>query len=160
MGKKADQELMLEDIEQWLAGVRPTEEVLAEFEKTKIDWDSDPEFVAGSLKALFVEDIYQAMASEGINRNELAQRLGKSRQYVSRILNESDNFTIDTLAKISCALNRNIALRLFNRSERLEIAPKSRQPVKTLSVSPRKTKVEKKAVSKRAAVRGRKEKRG
>ena len=35
---------------------------------------------------------------------------------------------------------------------RLEIAPKSRKPVKTLTVSPRKAKVEKKAVSKRAAV--------
>jgi transcriptional regulator with XRE-family HTH domain len=150
---KNKKDMTPEEIEQWLAGYPPAEESLAELKRMKLNLDQDPEFVAGFLKAMFVEDILRAMEAEGINRNELARRLGKSRQYVSRILNETDNFTIKTLAAIACALRRDIALRLLNPDERFEIVPRNRKPAAVLSASSRKRKTARAAsIGKKAAL--------
>ena len=69
-----------------------------------LDWDRDPVLVSESIRADFVEDILEEMERQGINRTELAKRMGKSRQYVSRVLNEDVNFTTDTLALFACAV--------------------------------------------------------
>jgi len=83
--------------------------------------DSDPEFVAEFMKMQFVEDIFRAMHEQGINRNQLATKLGKSRQYVGRILNENANFTLETLAEIACALDMHVAARLYFKDEYMVI---------------------------------------
>jgi transcriptional regulator with XRE-family HTH domain len=112
------------DVDELLKRTRPTEEVLRELEKEKVDFDKDPEFVADFLKAQFVDDIYRAMEEKGINKNQLAEILGKSRQYVGKILNETANFTIDTMAEISCALGRNLDIRMLaDVQEAMEIEP-------------------------------------
>lgn len=79
--------------------------------KTEV-YDEDPEFVAGCLKAQLVEEILCAMDEQGVSKSQLAQRLGKSRQYVGRILNETANFTIDSIAQLLCALNCDIKLTI------------------------------------------------
>jgi transcriptional regulator with XRE-family HTH domain len=50
------------------------------------------------------EQIHQAMQSEGVKPSELARRLGKSRAYVTKILQGNANFTIDSLVQIARAL--------------------------------------------------------
>lgn len=112
------------EIQEMLKGVPPTEEVLSRLEKQKVDFDKDPEFVADLLKAEFVEEIYVAMEEMGINKNQLAEILGKSRQYVGRVLNETANFTIETMAEISCALGKNLEIRVINKQQRIEIKPR------------------------------------
>ncbi|MFW6302994.1 MAG: helix-turn-helix transcriptional regulator [Candidatus Sumerlaeota bacterium] len=104
------------------------DEVLAEFgEDEDTDLFFDPEIVVGVTKAMIVEDILVAMEEDGVTRSELAERMGKSRQYVSRILNETANFTLETLARISCALERDLFVRLAPRGTtlRFEKNPKS-----------------------------------
>ncbi len=83
------------------------------------DFDKDPEFVFDCLKGFFVADIYFAMNKQGINKKELAEKLGKSKQYVGRVLNENANFTLKSLAEIACALDMNVEARLYPRDEHI-----------------------------------------
>lgn len=82
--------------------------------------ESDPGFIAEYLKAQFVEDVLKAMDEQGLNRNQLANRLGKSRQYVGRVLNETSNFTLDTLAEFACVLGMHVTVRLHSGKERAD----------------------------------------
>lgn len=51
------------------------------------------------------EQMSALMENEGITKAELAQRLGKTRPYVSKLLYGRTNFTLETLDKIAEALN-------------------------------------------------------
>lgn len=70
------------------------------------------DFLGDYMKACFVEDVLMAIEEEGLNKLGLARRLGKSRQYVGRILKERANLTIHSVAKLAAALNRDVVLRL------------------------------------------------
>ena len=111
------------DILEMFEGVPETAEIVARMKANEVDLDADPEFVAGYLKAQFVEDIYKAMEKQNLNRNQLAKKLGKSRQYVGKILNEKANFTLETLAEIACALDMRVTARMFSSEERMAILP-------------------------------------
>jgi len=54
------------------------------------------------------EEISLKMEELGINRTELATRLGKSKPYVSQLLNGSRNMTLRSLADIGVALQLDI----------------------------------------------------
>ncbi len=108
--------------------VPETEEIIARMKSNALDLDADPEFVAGYLKAQFVEDIYKVMESQGLNRSQLAKKLGKTRQYVGRVLNEKANFTLETLAEIACALGMQVSARMYSRDEQMAILPTVRKP--------------------------------
>lgn len=95
--------------------MRTANEIQSEMAKVHLDLDNDPVFVADYLKGVLVEDILKQMEEAGVSRNELAQRLGKSRQYVSRILNEKANFTIETMAQITCSLNCNLSIKITKK---------------------------------------------
>lgn len=98
-----------------------TDADLAQLEKAAKALHSDPAFIAEHAKGLVVEDILRVMEKTGISANALAGKLGKSRQYVSKILSEHRraNFTIESLAEFSAALDLQLCLRLLPASERL-----------------------------------------
>ncbi|MCX7044299.1 MAG: helix-turn-helix transcriptional regulator [Candidatus Sumerlaeota bacterium] len=121
-------------ISERLAKIRPADEILAKWEQEeKINWDLDPEFAADFPKSLFVEYIYEAMEDTGITKSELARRLGKSRQYVNKILREDKtvNFTVETMAAICCALGRKLDVQMMRLDERIMIMPLNRAPART-----------------------------
>ena len=60
------------------------------------------------------------MDEKGITKTELSNRIGKSRQYVSRVLNEKVNFTIDTLSLFSCALDCFLSVKISDRGKNTE----------------------------------------
>lgn len=93
-----------DELRDLLDGTEPVDEVKKELRREPLDLDSDPEFVAERLKADVVEAILRAMKRKGVNKNQLAERVGKSRQWVSRVLNETNNFTVGTIAQLACAL--------------------------------------------------------
>ena len=68
--------------------------------------DSDPQYIADEVKEHFLNTIQAEMRAQGMNRNQLAEKWGKKRQYVSNILNPEKlkNFTIDTIVGLSMAL--------------------------------------------------------
>jgi len=50
------------------------------------------------------EQIYLAMEQQGVSKAELARRLGKSRAYITKVLQGSTNFTLESLIRIARAL--------------------------------------------------------
>lgn len=85
--------------------------------------ESDPLFLVEYMKATITSDILSVMERESITVSELAGRLGKSRQYVSRVLNETANFTLDSVARIAAALEKDVVLRLFDYEDEVVIRP-------------------------------------
>jgi len=83
------------------------------------DLDKDEVFVKNSLKARIVEDILLAMKEDGLTQATLAKRLNKSRQYISKILNETANFTLDTIVEIALALDRTISIRIIKQGNNI-----------------------------------------
>jgi ribosome-binding protein aMBF1 (putative translation factor) len=98
-----------------------TPKELAALEKAAHALRTDPAFLADYSKGLVVEDILRAMEEAGLNRNTLATKLGKTRQYVGKILDEGRraNFTIDTLAELSAALGVKLHVRMLPESEHM-----------------------------------------
>lgn len=85
--------------------------------------ESDPLFLVEYMKATITSDILSVMEKESITVLELAHRLGKSRQYVSRVLNETANFTLDSIARIAVALKKDVVLRLVDYEDEVVIRP-------------------------------------
>ena len=96
-----------------------TQDDLARLEAAAKALDDDPAFQADSLKSLFVENLLAAMEELHENQNQLAQRWGKSRQYVSKLFNEDKrvNFTIETMAELAHLLGRRLVLQVLSPGE-------------------------------------------
>ena len=71
-------------------------------------WDRDPEFVFEGVLLEVNERICEIMQQKQISRADLARRLGKSRAYVTRLLNGLPNLTLKTLTQIAIALGEGI----------------------------------------------------
>ncbi|OGV70299.1 MAG: hypothetical protein A2269_07155 [Lentisphaerae bacterium RIFOXYA12_FULL_60_10] len=121
------------DMDALLAATPLTADSQAALTAATPDFDKDPEFVAGHLRAQLVEDVYRAMAETGLNKNTLAYKLHKTRQYVGRILNESANFTFRTVAELACALGWQVNVRLFAPDERLSVIKTVTRTMKALN---------------------------
>jgi len=98
--------------------------------KERLDeYRDDPEFVLESLILDINEQICAAMDRQGVNRRELAQRVGVSRQHITKLLNGSVNVTLRTLVKIACALESRPSFTLAPRKEAQRRSPTvSRKP--------------------------------
>lgn len=81
----------------------------------KLDLENDSEFIADGLKAQLIEDTLLAMKEDGVTQQMLADRIGVKRQYISRILNETANFTLETIAALAVALNRIPTVKLAHK---------------------------------------------
>lgn len=111
---------MSKELTEWLDSTPSHNKVLKDIENLgPLDLENDPEFVADYMKGQITEDILLAMEEKGINKSQLAERMGKSRQYIGRILNETANFTFETIAKIACALDRKIEARIIDKKKYL-----------------------------------------
>lgn len=95
----------------------------------------DPAHIADYFKGLFVEDVRRVLEEEGISQNSLAERIGKSRQYLSKILNQDQrvNFTIETMVLISAALGRAMTIRLAPPAERQIVYKDSPQRLRAVA---------------------------
>ena len=70
---------------------------------------SDAEYQAAELELAVVAAIREDMATKGITQAQLANKLGVTRAYVSRLLNEDGcNLTLRTLAKLAAALGAKV----------------------------------------------------
>lgn len=61
------------------------------------------------------EKITEIMGREGINRTELAARLGVSKAFITKLLNGNPNLTLRTLVSISTALKYDVKINLLKR---------------------------------------------
>ena len=122
MNKKTKVDL---EIEELLKNTWTTEEILASLKELEpLNLDKDPEYVADFMKGMLIEDILKVMEENNISKVKLADKLGKSRQYVTRILNETANFTLKSIAEIACALEMQVQARIYAQDEILNISKK------------------------------------
>jgi transcriptional regulator with XRE-family HTH domain len=63
------------------------------------------------------EEIWAAMDELQVSKAQLASSLGKSKAYVSQILNGSRNMTLRTLADIASSLGKKVSVRLLDAHE-------------------------------------------
>ncbi len=93
--------------------------------------ENDPAFQADFIKALFVEKMYAALDERNETKSTLADRLGKSRQYIQKLFNEDNcvNFTIETLCTVAHALGRRIHMHVYRENEQPVIVSRPRTPI-------------------------------
>ena len=68
-------------------------------------------------------DVQRLMEDAAINQAELADRLGSSEAYVSKILNANTNFTLQTLIKLARALESVLHVRIARPDEVVRVSP-------------------------------------
>ena len=95
-------------------------------EKTLMDkYLEDPEFAKlmaqGDLIMEVTETICELLEKEKVSRKELADRLGKSKGFVSQLLNGGRNLTLRTVADILHVLGYKVGLKPYKeKRERQE----------------------------------------
>lgn len=104
-------------------GKKTGEKAASELAEAISGLDRDPEFLASYWKSKFVEHVLEAMAEQKCSRKQLAKRLATSPQYVGRILNESANFTIETMVRLAVALGRQPYFGMHRQDQRIETVP-------------------------------------
>ena len=91
-------------------------------EKTLLEkYVEDPEFAKliaqGELIMEVTETLCELLEKEKISRKELAERLGKSKGFVSQLLNGGRNLTLRTVADILHVLGYKVALTPYKEGE-------------------------------------------
>lgn len=83
----------------------------------------DADFMADLLKGYFVERVLEGLCDTNLNKSQLGKKIGKSRQYVNKILDEDKrvNFTIDTMAKIAHAIDCRLDIHVLKKNEEAQI---------------------------------------
>ena len=71
-----------------------------------------PEFRIERLKFEIAEDMCRYMDSNEVSRTELAERLGTSRAYITKMLRGNCNFTLESMDRIAAALDCELSVRL------------------------------------------------
>lgn len=54
--------------------------------------------------------ISEAMEAQGVNRSELARRVGKEKSYITRLLNGPKNVTLKSIVQLAHALGRDLSI--------------------------------------------------
>lgn len=80
----------------------------------------DAEFYAEELILDLTEQIVAAMKELGVNRTELAARMGVSKAFVTKLLRGNTNVTLKTMASLARSLGCNI---------NIEVCPKKNQQI-------------------------------
>jgi len=69
---------------------------------------NNPEFITSGIVIEVLDNLYKRMEEKGINKAELAKCLGKSKAYVTKLLQgDYNNLTIKTLVELALAINEN-----------------------------------------------------
>lgn len=92
-----------------------------ELKAAQVALEHDAEYLADFTKEKFVEDLLKTMETLEITQNQLAERIGKTRQYLNKLLNRAhpSNLTIRTMVELSLALNRKLSICLSNEESNM-----------------------------------------
>lgn len=120
------------DLLAYLESVPPaTSEMTERVDAANRALEADPAFHADYIKSLFVEKMYAALDERHETKATLADRLGKTRQYIHKLFSEDKrvNFTVDTLCAVAHALGRRVHLHICHEHEQPVIITRPRTPV-------------------------------
>ena len=92
------------------------------------EWKDDPDYIYEGLVLDFTEQVVAKMIATDTRRSQLAERLGTSRAYVTKLLDGQENMTLKTIVRVANALDLKVDLKLRPQ----DAAPRTkRQSVKT-----------------------------
>ncbi len=74
-----------------------------------------PEYELEWLLLDIHEAVWAAMQARGVSRAELAERLGTSRAYITKLLEGQENMTVKTLVRVANALEMKVGMKLVPR---------------------------------------------
>jgi transcriptional regulator with XRE-family HTH domain len=86
-------------------------------------------WIAGAILE-FTESVVREMARQGLTRTALAERLGTTPAYVTKILRGKVNFTLATMVRLSQALGADLHVRLGGRPRRPPM-PAAAEPLRS-----------------------------
>ena len=78
--------------------------------------ENTPEFLLEMVKLAFAEELCRLLEEQGVSRTQLAERLGTSRAYITRILRTDYNLTAETMVKVALALDARVELALVPKN--------------------------------------------
>lgn len=108
------------EIAELLTGVpETTEDMLQELATANRALNNDPEFLADVERVRFVHYILLEMENRDVNASQLANRIGKSRQYVHKVLDEDNrvSFTLKTMVALCHALGKRFKVNITDRKD-------------------------------------------
>ncbi len=85
--------------------------------KLLADRNLEQEFQKSNFIMAVTEEICKILSEKNITRQELAEKLGKSKGFVSQILNGSRNMTLNTLADVCIALRCTPSIKLYDETQ-------------------------------------------
>lgn len=92
------------------------------------DFRDDADFYAEQLILDLTEQVVSIMKELGMNRTELADRLGVSKAFVTKLLRGNTNITLKTMTFLARSLGCDVSI---------DICPKDVQMVKVYKTSPK-----------------------
>lgn len=89
----------------------------ARYEALKHALSSDLSLQKAAAKIDFATEVWHRMEAMGINKTRLADSLGKSAPWVTKILSGDSNFTIETMVALADAVNGELLLRIEQKKD-------------------------------------------
>src|SRR4029079_17159482 len=77
----------------------------------------DPEWDLYGVLLDVTEEIARGLIARSMKRSELAERLGTSRAYVTKLLDGQENMTLKTLVRVANALEMKVDTRFIPREQ-------------------------------------------
>lgn len=85
------------------------------------EFKDDVEFRTEEAILGITEKIVELMEKEGINRTDLAKRLGVSKPFITKLLNGNPNMRLKTMVSLAMALNHELNFSFVHRSEQRQV---------------------------------------
>lgn len=82
----------------------------------------DPDFVAEGLAIHFTSEISRLMVEQGVSRSSLAEALGVSRAYVTKIFSAPPNLTLKSMVSVAMPLEAEIKVDVVPKRGAVRVA--------------------------------------
>lgn len=83
--------------------------------------ENNPVYWVESAKLKFTEELCRILSIEGISRADFAQRIGSHRSYVTKILRGNVNFTLESMVRLTRALNAEIEFKIVPKNRNVSM---------------------------------------
>ncbi len=90
------------------------------FEQWVEEYKDEPEYILHGLLYDITDEICRVMQERGLTRSDLAQRLGVSRQYVTKFLNTPQNTRLETVVRFATALGLTVKISLHAKADEMQ----------------------------------------
>ena len=73
-----------------------------------------PAYTTESVAVAFMVEINARMLAQGISNVELAQRMGTTRSYITRLFRGSTNLSVQTMTRLAAAVGCSVKVQVEN----------------------------------------------